>query len=82
MSKAFLSSSSSHSTITETSCDFYPDNSNQARERNLVFFSRKNKRSCYQKNNKIESSIKLHPRPFLMSYFDEADSENREEKKI
>ena len=50
MSKAFLSSSSSHSTmITETSCDFYPDNSNQARERNLVFFSRKNERSCYQK---------------------------------
>ena len=39
MSKAFLSSSSSHSTITETSCDFYPDSSNQARERNLVFFS-------------------------------------------
>ena len=38
MSKAFLSSSSSHSTITETSCDFYPDNSNQAWERNLVFF--------------------------------------------
>ena len=26
MSKAFLFSSSSHSTITETSCDFYPDN--------------------------------------------------------
>ena len=41
MSKAFLSSSSSYSTITETSCDFYPDNSNQARECNLVFFSRK-----------------------------------------
>ena len=49
MSKAFLSSSSFHSNITETSCDFYPDNSNQARERNLVFFSRKNERSCYQK---------------------------------
>ena len=45
MSKAFLSSSSSHSTITETFCDFYPDNSNQ----DLVFFSRKNERSCYQK---------------------------------
>ena len=38
MSKALISSSFSHSTITETSCDFYPDNSNQARERNLVFF--------------------------------------------
>ena len=38
MSKAFLSSSSSHSIITETSCGFYPDNSNQARERNLFFF--------------------------------------------
>ena len=49
MSKAFLSSSSSHSTITETSCDFYPDNSNQARERNLIFFIRKNERICYQK---------------------------------
>ena len=48
MSKAFLSSSSCHSTITETSCDFYPDNSNQLRECNLVF-SRKNERSCYQK---------------------------------
>ena len=36
MSKAFISSSSSHSTITEICCDFYPDNSNQARERNLV----------------------------------------------
>ena len=49
------------------------------------------------KKNKIMSSIKLHRRlatkveiainrkelnlPFLMSYFDEADSENREEKK-
>ena len=38
MSKAFLSSSSSHSTITETCCDFYPENSNHARERNLVCF--------------------------------------------
>ena len=62
MSKAFLSSSSFHSNITETSCDFYPDNSNQARERNLVFFSQKNERSCYQKKNKIMSSIKLHRR--------------------
>ena len=38
MSKAFLSLSSSHSTITKTFCGFYPDNSNQARERNLIFF--------------------------------------------
>ena len=38
MSKVFLSSSSSHSTITETCCHFYPENSNQARERNLVVF--------------------------------------------
>ena len=51
MSKVFLSSSSSHSPITETCCDFYPENSNQARERNLVFFlSLRNERSCYQKN--------------------------------
>ena len=61
MSKAFLSSSSSHSTITETSCDFYPDNSNQARERNLVFFSLgRMKEAVTKKTNKIMSSIKLH----------------------
>ena len=63
MSKAFLSSSSSHSTITETSCDFYPDNSNQARERNLVFFSLgRMKEAVTKKKNKIVSSIKLHRR--------------------
>ena len=81
MSKAFLSS-----------CDFYPDNSNQTRERNLVFFSRKNERSCYQKNqdyviDKISPSTcdksgNLDQQelnlPFLMSYFD--DFENREKK--
>ena len=53
MSKAFLSSSSSHSTITETSCDFYPDNSNQAWEHNLVFFSlRRMKEAVTKKTNK------------------------------
>ena len=63
MSKAFLSSSSSHSTITETSCDFYPDNSNQAWERNLVFFlSEEWKKLLPKKKNKIMSSIKLHRR--------------------
>ena len=62
MSKAFLSSSSSQSTmITETSCDFYPDNSNQDRERNLFFFSRKNERSCYQKKQDYVID-KLHRR--------------------
>ena len=63
MSKAFLSSSSSHSTITETSCDFYPDNSNQARERNLVvFFLRRMKEALLPKKKKIMSSINLHRR--------------------
>ena len=46
MSKAFLSSSSSHSTITETSCDFYPDNSNQ----DLVFFLGRMKEAVTKKN--------------------------------
>ena len=51
MSKAFLSSSSFHSNITETSCDFYPDNSNQARERNLVvFFLGRMKEAVTKKN--------------------------------
>ena len=63
MSKAFLSSSSSHSTITETSCDFYPDNSNQAGECNLVFFSFSEEwKKLLPKKNKIMSSIKLHRR--------------------
>ena len=44
MSKAFLSSSSSHSTIT--SCDFYPDNSNQ----DLVFFLGRMKEDVTKKN--------------------------------
>ena len=61
MSKAFLSSSSSHSTITETSCGFYPDNSNQARERNLIFFLGRMKEAVTKKT-KIMSSIKLHRR--------------------
>ena len=69
MSKAFLSSSSSHSTITETSCDFYPDNSNQARERNLVFFSLgRMKEAVTKKKNKIMSSIKLHRRVATIMY--------------
>ena len=61
MSKVFLSSSYSHSTITETSCDFYPDHSNQARERNLVVFSWKNERSCYQKNKQDYGIDKTSP---------------------
>ena len=50
MSKAFLSSSSS--TIAEISCDFYPDNSNsnQARERNLVFSLGRMKEAVTKKN--------------------------------
>ena len=59
MSKAFLSSSS-HSTIT--SCDFYPDNSNQAREHNLVCFFLGRMKEVITKKNKIMSSIKLHRR--------------------
>ena len=62
MSKAFLSSSSSHSTITETSSDFYPDNSNQARECNPVFFFSEEWKKLLPKKNKIMSSIKLHRR--------------------
>ena len=64
MSKAFLSSSSSHSTITETSCDFYPDNSNQARECNLFLLLGRMKEAVTvtKKNHKIMSSIKLHRR--------------------
>ena len=53
MSKAFLSSSSSNSTITETSCDFYPDNSNQARERNLVFFLGRMKEAVTKKTTRL-----------------------------
>ena len=62
MSKAFLSSSSFHSNITETSCDFYPDNSNQARECNLVVFFLGRMKEAVTKKNKIMSSIKLHRR--------------------
>ena len=59
MSKAFLSSSSSHSTITETSYDFYPDNLNQ----DLVgFFLGRMKEAVTKKTNKIMSSIKFHRR--------------------
>ena len=58
MSKAlFLPSSSSHSTITETSCGFYPDNLNQARERNLFLFLGRMKEAVTKKNK-----IKLHRR--------------------
>ena len=53
MSKAFLSSSSFHSNITETSCDFYPDNSNQARQRNLVFFLGRMKEAVTKKKTRL-----------------------------
>ena len=53
MSKAFLSSSSSHSTITETSCDFYPDNSNQARGcKSCCFFLGRMKEAVTKKKEK------------------------------